>query len=269
MTVGSRKGENSVKAIVVDEDLYMLETLETAVLASDDIEKVQSFNSCSAALAYIEENSIDIAFLETKMRGIGGLKLAEKIVEKQPLCKIVFCTGYEEYAVAAFQIHASGYLIKPITSEAIQREIDYIKNVKTEEKLFTVKCFGNFEVLYKGEILRFKRTKTKEILAILVDRAGAGMTAKQICSVLFSNDTDDAKNTAYLRQLIFDLKNTLREIGAESVIQHETPYYRIVPSKIQCDYLTYLETGKPNFHGEYMTQYSWAEQTCAMIQFKI
>ena len=258
-----------MKAIVVDDELYMLEMLKQAVLASADIESVQMFSSCSTALAYIEENSVDIAFLETNLQGIGGLKLAEKIVEKHSQCKIVFCTAHAEYAVDAFQIHASGYLMKPITPQAIQKEIDYIKNVKTEEKLLTIKCFGNFEVLYKGEILRFKRTKTKEILAVLVDRAGAGMTAKQICSVLFSNDSDDAKNIAYLRQLILDLKNTLKEIGAESVLQHETPYYRIVPSKIQCDYLTYLETGKPNFHGEYMTQYSWAEQTCAMIQFKI
>ena len=202
------------------------------------------------------------------MRGIGGLVLAEKIVEQQPKCKIVFCTGYEEYAVSAFRLHASGYLMKPITAEAVQKEIDHIKNVKNTEKLLSVKCFGNFEVLYKGEILSFKRTKTKEIFAILVDRSGAGMTAKQICAVLFPEDTDDSKNVAYLRQLILDLKNTLKEVDAEGVLQHETPYYRIDPNKIQCDYLTYLETGRPEFHGEYMMQYSWAEETCAMLQFK-
>ena len=33
-------------------------------------------------------------------------------------------------------------------------------------------------------------------------------------------------------------------------------------------YISYLETGKPEFHGEYMTQYSWAEETCAMLLFK-
>ena len=258
-----------MKAIAVDEELSMLEVLASAVSASDDIEFVKTFNSSFSALNYVEENPVDIAFLEVNMQEMNGLKLAEKIVENQPKCKIVFCTGSQEYAVAAFQIHASGYLMKPITSEDIQKEIDYIKGVKTEEKLLTIKCFGNFEVFYKGEILRFKRTKTKEILAILVDRAGAGMTAKQICSVLFSNETNDSKNTAYLRQLMLDLKKTLKSVGAESVLQHESPYYRIVPSKIQCDYLTYLETGKLKFHGEYMTQYSWAEQTCAMIQFKI
>ena len=158
--------------------------------------------------------------------------------------------------------------MKPITAEAVQKEIDHIKRIKVTEKLLTIKCFGNFEVLYNGESLSFKRKKVKELLAVLIDRKGAEMTAKQICAVLFPDDTDDIKNTAYLRQLVLDLKNTLKTIHAEDVFQHDTPYYRIDTNLVNCDYLNFLESGKPQFHGEYMTQYSWAEETCAMLQFQ-
>ena len=257
-----------MKAIAVDDEVYMLETLQEAVSASADIAHTEAFSSCSAALAYARENPIDIAFLDINMRGIGGLGLAEKLVELHPRCKIIFCTGYEEYAVSAFQLHASGYLMKPITAEAVQKEINHIKGVKTTEKLLTIKCFGHFEVLYNGEVLPFKRKKAKELFAVLVDRNGAGVTAKQICAILFPDDTDDTKNAAYLRQLILDLKNTLKTIRAEDVLKHDTPYYRIDTNLINCDYVKFLETGKPDFHGEYMTQYSWAESTCAMLQFK-
>ena len=85
-----------MRAIAVDDEIYMLETLQEAVSASSDIETVEAFSSCSAALAYATENPIDIAFLDINMRGIGGLGLAEKLLELQPQCKIVFCTGYEE-----------------------------------------------------------------------------------------------------------------------------------------------------------------------------
>ena len=257
-----------MKAIVVDDERYMLEILKEAVCVSPDIERVEPFSSCSEALAYITENMIDVAFLDINMRGIGGLGLAEKLLELQPRCKIVFCTGYEEYAVPAFQLHVSGYLMKPITPEAVQKEIDHIKGVKAIEKLLTIKCFGNFEVLYNGEILPFKRKKAKELLAVLIDRNGAGMTAKQLCAILFPDDTDDTKNAAYLRQLVLDLRNTLKTIRAEDVLQHDTPYYRVDTNLVRCDYLSFLETGKPEFYGEYMTQYSWAEETCAMLQFK-
>ena len=257
-----------MRAIAVDDEVYMLEALQEAVKASADIEETAAFSSCSAALAYAAENPVDIAFLDINMRGIGGLGLAEKLMELHPRCKIIFCTGYEEYAVSAFRIHASGYLMKPITAEAVQKEIDHIKGVKASEKLLTIKCFGHFEVLYNGEILPFKRKKAKEFFAGLVDRNGAGMTAKQICAILCPDDTDDTKNAAYLRQLVMDLKNTLKTIQAEDVLRHDTPYYRIDPNLVRCDYLSFLETGKPQFHGEYMTQYSWAESTCAMLQFK-
>ena len=257
-----------MRAIAVDDEIYMLETLQEAVSASSDIETVEAFSSCSAALAYATENPIDIAFLDINMRGIGGLGLAEKLLELQPQCKIVFCTGYEEYAVSAFQLHVSGYLMKPITVEAVQKEIDHIKGVKATEKLLNIRCFGNFEVFYNGEILPFKRKKAKELLAVLVDRNGSGMTAKQICAILFPNDVDDTKNAAYLRQLMLDLKNTLKMIRAEHVLRHDTPYYRIDTNLVKCDYLSFLETGRPEFRGEYMTQSSWAEETCAMLQFK-
>ena len=255
-------------AIAVDDEALMLGALVAAVDASPDIRAVEKFSDCDEALEYVRNNYVDVAFLDINMRGMGGLALAERIIEARPDCKIVFCTGYEEYAIPAFKRHVSGYLLKPISAEDVQTEIDNIKAVRKKEKTLTVKCFGNFEVYAKNEKVVFKRLKSKELFAFLVDRNGAGMTAKQICAVLFPDDEEDAKNAAYLRQLVLDLKNTLKSVGAEGVLCHETPCYRIDTTLIKCDYISYLETGKPEFFGEYMTQYSWAEDTCAMLQFK-
>ena len=255
-------------AIAVDDEALMLRALVRAISVSPDVSDVIKFLDCEKALSYVKENPVNVAFLDINMRGMGGLTLAERIVELRPDCKIIFCTGYEEYAIPAFKLHASGYLMKPISAEDVQGEIDNIKGVQQKEKLLKVKCFGNFEVYAKDETLQFKRSKTKELFAYLVDRNGAGMTAKQICAVLFPEDSDDSKNVAYIRQLVLDLKNTLKLVGAENVLCHETPYYRIDTSLLKCDYFSYLETGKPEFRGEYMTQFSWAEETCAMLQFK-
>ena len=252
-------------AIAVDDEVLMLGALVKAISASPDISEVVKFSNCDEALEFAKNHSIDVAFLDINMRGMGGLALAENIIAARPNCKIVFCTGYEEYAIPAFKLHASGYLMKPISAEDVQVEINNIKGVKEKEKLLKVKCFGNFEVYGKEEKLVFKRVKTKELFAFLIDRKGAGLTAKQICAVLFQDDTDDAKNSAYLRQLVMDLKNTLKSVGAEAVLCHEKPYYRIDTGLIECDYLSYLEVGKPEFHGEYMMQYSWAEETCATL----
>jgi two-component SAPR family response regulator len=253
-------------AIAVDDERPMLQALTEAVSASPDIRQVVSFSTCTAALEWLQNDHADVAFLDISMRGMGGLALAERIGQLQPECKIVFCTGYEQYALDAIHLHCSGYLIKPITAEAVQRELDHIKKQPVSNKVLTVKCFGTFEVLHKGQALTFKRTKAKELLAVLVDRNGAGMTGKQICAVLWPEDSDDTKNMDYFRHLMQELRNTLDSVGAGNVLCQERYQYRVDPNLINCDYHSYLQYGAPAFYGEYMTQYSWAEDTCGLLQ---
>ena len=252
-------------AITVDDERPMLTALTEVVNKSQDITQVTEFSSCSAVLEWAENNTIDVAFLDINMRGMGGMKLAEKLLEMQPECKIIFCTGYSDYAVDAFKIHVSGYLMKPITAEAVQREIDHIKGLKLKERLITIKCFGTFETYFNRNVLSFKRKKTKELLAVLVDRNGAGITAKQICACLWEDNGNDEKNLNYLYQLFKDLTTTLKAVNAERILVRANGTYAVDVDSLDCDYFSYLKCGKPEFRGEYMSQYSWAEVTLASL----
>ena len=251
-------------AVAVDDEPLMLSALTKAVQASADITAVVDFTSCEDALEFIKSNRVDVAFLDINMRGMGGLSLAEKIIGFHPDCKIIFCTGYEEYAIAAFKLHASGYLLKPVSAEAVQAEIDHIIGVRQTEKQLVVKCFGNFEVYAQGKPMTFKRSKTKELFAFLVDRNGAGVTVAEIGVVLWENN-EDQKNQNYIHQLFRDLRQSLEAVGAEEIFERNRYFYSVNPLKIDCDYYTYLKTGRPEFLGEYMSQYSWAEGTCGLL----
>ena len=228
-------------AIAVDDEPLMLGALTNAIKASDDITSVADFTSCEDALEYIKTNHVDIAFLDINMRGMGGLALAEKIIVICPKCKIVFCTGYEEYAIPAFKLHASGYLMKPVSPKDVEAEIDA-----------------------RGEKLTFKRSKTKELFAFLVDRNGAGVTISEIGVALWENNTDQ-KNHNYIHQLFRDLRHSLEMVDAEEIFERNNYFYSLNPEKLDCDYYAYLKTGKPEFRGEYMSQYSWAEETCGLL----
>ena len=251
-------------AIAVDDEPLMLGALTKAIKASPDITSVASFTSCEEALDFIKSNPADVAFLDINMRGMGGLSLAEKIIGFCPECKIVFCTGYEEYAIPAFKLHASGYLMKPISAKDVQAEIDNIKGIRQREKPLTVRCFGNFEVYAKGEKLAFKRSKTKELFAFLVDRNGAGVTVAEIGVALWEDD-EDQKSQNYIHQLFRDLRQSLEAVGMGEIFERNQYFYSINPEKLDCDYYTYLKTGSPPFRGEYMSQYSWAEETCGLL----
>ena len=69
----------------------------------------------------------------------------------------------------------------------------------------------------------------------------------------------------YFYQLVDDLRYSLRNAGAESVLVKNGNNYAVDVEQLDCDYLKYLRTGKPEFCGEYMSQYSWAEETCALL----
>ena len=80
-------------------------------------------------------------------------------------------------------------------------------------------------------------------------------------------------NTMNSMQASFPIMATVRfegdyRIGDGDVLCHDSPYYRINTNLVDCDYYTYLNIGKPSFYGEYMSQYSWAESTCSLLQFK-
>ena len=255
-------------AITVDDEILMLGGLVAAVKASPDISEVSQFSGCDDALTFVKENPVDIAFLDINMRGMGGLALAEKITGVCPECKIVFCTGYEEYAIPAFRLHASGYLLKPISAKDVQIEIDNIKGIRQNQKPLTVKCFGTFEVYARGEKLTFKRSKTKELFAFLVDRNGAGVTVAEIGAALWENNADQ-KNQNYIHQLFRDLRQSLEAVGVEEIFERNNYFYSLNPEKLDCDYYAYLKNGKPEFRGEYMSQYSWAEETCGFLWKKI
>jgi two-component SAPR family response regulator len=251
-------------AIAVDDEILMLGALVAAIKASPDISEVSQFSDCDEALDFVKGNAVDVAFLDINMRGMGGLALAEKITSFCPECKIVFCTGYEEYAIPAFKLHASGYLMKPVSAKDIQVEIDNIKGIRQSQKPLTVKCFGTFEVYARGEKLTFKRSKTKELFAFLVDRNGAGVTVAEIGVALWENDVDQ-KNHNYIHQLFRDLRQSLEAVGIEGIFERNNYFYSLNPEKLDCDYYSYLKTGKPEFRGEYMSQYSWAEETCGLL----
>jgi|GEM_PF-4649715 len=69
----------------------------------------------------------DIAFLDIEMYGMSGLELAKQIQQMCSMTEIVFVTGYSQYTIDAFALHAHGYLLKPVSLKQVQDEIFSIK----------------------------------------------------------------------------------------------------------------------------------------------
>ena len=258
-----------MRIIAVDDEKIALEALSGAIKFIVTEDEVVSFRYPEDALEYAKENFCDIAFLDIEMVGMNGVELAEELKKYNSEINIVFCTGYGNYRDAAFDLHASGYLMKPITPEKVKKELENLRRPIYEKKKLKVQTFGNFEAYAGGKPLVFKYRRTKELLAYLVDRVGAMCTVGEIIGILFEND---GGREDYFQKLRRDLLLTLEEVGCSSAIVHKRGMLGVVVTEIQCDYYDYLSNKKDlsaSYFGEYMSQYSFAEYTNAQLYSRL
>ena len=251
--------------IAVDDERFALENLVEAIAQASPDARIHRFRHPEDALDFARENYADVAFLDVEMIGMNGVELAERLKLCHPDINIIFSTGYGHYRDAAFDLHASGYLTKPITPEKVKRELENLRRPVRDPKRVRIRAFGNFEVYLDGAPISFRYSKTKEMLAYLVDRKGALCTNGEIMAILFE---DDNGHEAYFRSLRKDLTDILEAAGCGEIITQQRGRIGIVPELVDCDYFNWCagkRSGDNGFHGEYMTQYSWGEYTNAML----
>ncbi len=261
-----------MRIIAVDDEKLALEGLMTEIaLASPDSE-VRGFRRPEEALEWCSENNgADVAFLDIEMPGKNGVTLARELADGYPDINIIFTTGYDEYALEAMSLRASGYVLKPVTADKIRSELEHPRNPVPERRgRLYIRTFGSFEVFLDGRPLKFRYQKTKELMAWLVDRRGALSTNREIISVLWEDDSADNDHTSYLKNVRSDLLSTLEECGYGDCIIRERGAMGIATDRIKCDYYEYMENREIEgvnslFKGEYMTQYAWSEFTLGML----
>ena len=90
-----------------------------------------------------------MAFLDIHMRGMNGVELAKKLKETNPKMNIILVTGFSEYAGDAMKLHASGYIMNPVTVEEVKAELSELRYPMEPKSnvLLRVQCFSNFDVL--------------------------------------------------------------------------------------------------------------------------
>lgn len=77
-----------------------------------------------SALEALQANKPDVAFLDIRMPGIGGLELARRI---EPPTQIVFVTAYAEHAVKAFEEGAIDYVLKPVSRARLETTVERVR----------------------------------------------------------------------------------------------------------------------------------------------
>ena len=226
--------------------------------------QIMCFDSSLAALAAARKWEVDTAIMDVELSELNGLDLGQYIQDLYPYVNLIYLAEDRDRGYDAIAQHASGYLIKPASQEAFQRELSDLRHPaaqKNQKRVFA-QTFGNFELFVDGRPVAFKYSKTKEIVALLVNNRGAQTTNGEIIASLWEDDGDPEKKASYLSNLRQDLQNTFSKLKLNGIILKQRGSMAIATDRIECDLYDWLEKkqdSKYHYLGDYMNQYSWPE----------
>ena len=260
-----------MKIIAVDDERIALEGLLDVISEAAPTAELTGFEYPEDALAFVDENNCNIAFLDVEMSGMSGVELAEQLKLRNPDINIIFATGFEEYRKEAYDLHASGYLTKPITAEKVKKELADLRRPIPKSVRLQVQAFGNFEVYGDNIPVKFERKQSKEILAYLIDKRGTSVTYSELAAVLWESGEYDRTQQKNLQVYIASLAKSLNAAGVRDLILKSRSGIVVNTSIVDWDYYRFLEGDTRainSFAGQYMSAYSWAEFTTGYLDYQ-
>ena len=256
-----------MRILCVDDEDLVLQLTADMCRALRQQPEVAAFNRAGKALAWLEEHTADIALLDINMPDMDGLVLAARIKKLSPDTSVIFLTGYEQYALDALRLHASGYILKPVGMERLEEEVEYALSVhppKRELAHIEARTFGEFDLFVDGRTVAFSRSKAKELLAYLIDRQGRGVTRADAFAALWEDEPYDRARQKYFDVVIRSLRQTLEENGVAEILEVRRGVMRICPDRLECDLYRFFAGDIDtidSYRGEYMSSYAWANMT--------
>lgn len=125
-----------------------------------------------------------------------------------------------------------------------------------------IQTFGEFDVFVDGRKIAFRHPKSKEVLAVLVDKRGLSMSRPEIFSVIWEDRFYDRAMQSQFDTLIRSMRRTLKGYGIDCIFEIKKGFLRIRPQYAECDYWQFI-TGDAKaiqaFGNEYMNGYAWAD----------
>ena len=135
----------TIRCVVVDDEFLAIKILEAYLDRITGVELVATFQDPLAARDYLLRNQVDLLFVDVQMQPLSGLDLVRNL--PQPIL-LVFTTARQEFAVAAFELQALDYLVKPVSFERFEQSVQRARDRLTAQQP-PERRFIEFKMEYK------------------------------------------------------------------------------------------------------------------------
>lgn len=226
-----------LRCIIVDDEIPSCDELCHLLAEIEDVEIVSCANNGAEALTKIKELKPDVVFLDIKMPGMDGFDVAREIIAYPNPPSIVFATAYDEYAIEAFDIKATDYILKPFSKERLVNTVQRLK--ETRVKGLDLSDFNEIVDRFKDSL------STREFVRISVVEKGKIIILSP--HEVFFCSAYESKSKAFTRDKFFFCPSTLNEL--ENHLKREN-FFRVHRSYLVN--LNYIREIFPWFNGKYL-----------------
>lgn len=150
-----------MKCIIVDDEPLAIEILESYVARVDELELTGSFRNAIAAFSFVQQNAVDLIFLDIEMPKLSGIEFL-KTLKNSP--KVIITTAYRDYAIEGFELEVVDYLLKPIPFERFLKSVGKVLSSRIETPVTPQSSQENF--IYFKVDKKMVKTKIADILYI-------------------------------------------------------------------------------------------------------
>lgn len=113
-----------LKVLIADDEPLAAERLQLLLARCDGIDLVGSASDGDSAVRMTEALKPDLLMLDIAMPGLDGIEVAKALATQEPSPAVVFVTAFDQFAVAAFEVAAVDYLMKPVDPARLQRSLE-------------------------------------------------------------------------------------------------------------------------------------------------
>lgn len=254
--------------IYVDDEMPAINNFRLTVAHFPEIKELTTFQSGEEALEFAKTHTVDAAFLDMEMPGIHGLGLAKALKNHDSEIRVVFVTAFGQYALEAFGVDATGYLLKPYTASDIRKELAKCAYRHLPSHRMTVQTIPNLSVTVDGVPLSVSGAKPREMLALLIDRAEHGFSMGEAIACLWPERPADASTQSLCRMTWKRLTDALESVGMGDIVYTADNRRHLKTDAIECDLYRILDGDKQaarKYNGEYLGEYEWADERNAQL----
>lgn len=261
-----------MRVIYVDDEKPALDNFRLTADHISEITELNLFQDGKKALDFISRHTADVAFLDMNMPGIHGLELAKKLKLQDENIRIVFVTAFGEYALDAWAVDATGYLLKPYAVSDIRKELNKCSYHPLPSKKVMIKTIPMLSISVYGKPLHISAAKPRELFALLVDRGESGITTNEVISYLWPERLNDANTQSLMRMTYKRLSDILEEAGVGNLIDSHENRRFLRTELVDCDLYQILNGDKQaakKYGGQYLQEYDWAEERNAQLYWML